>query len=323
VRYLALLIALTACAADLREFEAVEPHMGTLFRITLYAADEQRAAAAFRAAFDRVRELDEILSDYKPDSELNQISVGHPAKVSEDLFHVLAASQQLAEETGGAFDVTLGPVIRLWREARKNNRLPDRAALDEAGGRCGYRKLRLDRANRTVTLEQAGMQLDVGGIAKGYAADAALAVLKDLGIRSALVAASGDLAFGDPPPGQRGWKIGAGSAVLELRNAAVSTSGDAEQGLDAGGKRYSHIIDPITRMGLTSGITVTIVAPTGILADGLATAVSVLGAERGIELVKQKECVTALIILNEHHFNVDSQSPHGLRACPAAIVTSR
>ncbi len=163
------------------------------------------------------------------------------------------------------------------------------------------------------------MQLDVGGIAKGYAADAALAVLKGLGIRSALVAASGDLAFGDPPPGRRGWKIGVDSTILELRNAAVSTSGDAEQGLDAGGKRYSHIIDPITRMGLTSGITVTIVAPTGILADGLATAVSVLGPQRGLELVKQKECVTALI----GHFSVDSQSPHGLRACPAAIVTSR
>src|SRR5207247_4124445 len=107
-----------------------------------------------------------------------------PAKVSEDLFRVLAASQKLAEETGGAFDVTLGPVIRLWREARKNNRLPDRAALDEAGHRCGFRKLRLDHANRAVTLEQAGMQLDVGGIAKRYAADAALAALKDLGIRS-------------------------------------------------------------------------------------------------------------------------------------------
>src|SRR6267378_3588557 len=147
--------------------------MGTLFRIKLYAADEQRAAAAFRAAFDRVRDLDATLSDYKPDSELNRISrsaVGHPQTVSKDLFDVLAASQQLADETGGAFDVTLGPVIRLWRKARKNNRLPGRAALDEAGGRCGYRKLRLDAANRTVTLEQAGMQLDVGGIAKGYAA---------------------------------------------------------------------------------------------------------------------------------------------------------
>src|SRR5579859_1124860 len=198
-------------------FEAVEPHMGTLFRIKLYAADERQAKAAFRAAFDRARDLDAILSDYKPDSELNRISQT-PERVSDDLFRVLAASQKLAEETGGAFDLTLGPVIRLWREARKNNRLPDAEALREAGARCGYRKLHLDAANRTAALEQPGMQLDVGGIAKGYAADEALAVLKRLGIRSALVAASGDLAFSDPPPGQRGWRIGVGSheQVLEL-----------------------------------------------------------------------------------------------------------
>jgi thiamine biosynthesis lipoprotein len=263
--------------------------MGTLFRIKLYAADARQAQAAFRAAFDRVRDLDAILSDYKPDSELNRISQS-PIRVSEDLFRVLAASQKLAEETGGAFDVTLGPVIRLWREARKLNRLPDTDALREAGSRCGYRKLHLDEASRTAAFDQPGMQLDVGGIAKGYAADEALAALIHLGIRSALVAASGDLAFSDPPPGERGWRIGIGSSdrVLELSNAAVSTSGDAEQHLDADGKRYSHIIDPATHMGLTTGITVTIVAPHGIDADGISTAVSVLGAERGKKFLEKQ-----------------------------------
>jgi thiamine biosynthesis lipoprotein len=276
-------------AADLQLFEAVEPHMGTLFRIKLYAVDALQAKSAFRAAFDRVRDLDAILSDYKPDSELNQISQS-PIRVSEDLFRVLAASQKLAEETGGAFDVTLGPVIRLWREARKNHRLPDTEALHEAGSRCGYRKLHLDAANRTAAFGQPGMQLDVGGIAKGYAADEALAALKHLGIRSALVAASGDLAFSNPPPGQRGWRIGVGSSdrVLELSNAAVSTSGDAEQHLDADGKRYSHIIDPATGMGLTNGITVTIVAPHGIDADGISTAVGVLGPERGKKFIEKQ-----------------------------------
>jgi thiamine biosynthesis lipoprotein len=304
VRYLALLLAslMTASAADLRAFEAVEPHMGTLFRITLYTKDDQGAATAFRAAFDRVRDLDAILSDYKADSELNRISrtaVRRPVRISEDLFRVLAASLKLAEESGGAFDVTLGPVIRLWREARKSNQPPDTAALWEAGERCGYRKLHLDPAKRTVTLDQAGMQLDVGGIAKGYAADEALAVLRRLGISSALVAGSGDLAFGDPPPGEHGWKIGADTCVLELRNAAVSTSGDAEQRLDANGKRYSHIIDPVSRMGLTSGITVTIVAPRGILADGVATAVSVLGTDRGIVFAGKQEGVAARIVTSD------------------------
>jgi thiamine biosynthesis lipoprotein len=275
--------------STLQPFEAVEPHMGTLFRIKLYAADEQQARSAFRAAFDRIHDLDAILSDYKPDSELNRISQS-PTRVSEDLFRVLTASQKLAEETGGAFDVTLGPVIRLWREARKLNRLPDTEALREAGSRCGYRKLHLDAASRTAALDQPGMQLDVGGIAKGYAADEALVALKHLGIRSALVAASGDLAFSDPPPGQRGWKIGVGSSdrVLELSNAAVSTSGDAAQHLDANGKRYSHIIDPATHMGLTTGITVTIVALRGIDADGISTAVSLLGPERGKKFLEKQ-----------------------------------
>jgi len=274
--------------STLQPFEAVEPHMGTLVRVKLYAADERQARSAFRAAFDRIKELDAILSDYKLDSELNRISQ-NPLKISDDLFRVLAASQKLAEQTGGAFDVTLGPVIRLWREARKNNRLPDKEALREAGARCGYRKLHLDATNHTAWLDEPGMQLDVGGIAKGYAADEALAALKRLGIRSALVAASGDLAFSDPPPGKRGWKIGVGSSgrVLELSNAAVSTSGDAEQHLDADGQRYSHIIDPATGMGLTSGITVSIVAPHGIDADGISTAVSVLGFERGKEFIER------------------------------------
>jgi len=298
VRYLALLFVPLLSAADLQLFEAVEPHMGTLFRIKLYAAGEEQARAGFRAAFERVRELDDILSDYKPDGELNRVSrtaVGRPAKISDDLLRVLAASQKLAEETGGAFDVTLGPVIRLWREARKNKRLPDASALREAGDRCGYRKLHLDEVNHTVMLDQPGMQLDVGGIAKGYAADEALAALNRLGIPAALVAASGDLAFGDPPPGQRGWKIGVDACVLELSNAAVSTSGDAEQRLEVNGKRYSHIIDPVTRMGLTSGITVTIIAPHGIIADGVATAVSVLGADRGMQFVEKHPGITARI----------------------------
>ena len=142
------------------------------------------------------------------------------------------------------------------------------------------------------------MRLDLGGIAKGYAADAALSVLAQSGIRSALVAVSGDLAFGDPPPGENGWKIGAGDStrVVELRNAAVSTSGSEEQHLDIGGKRYSHIIDPSTDTGLTLPITVTIVAARGMDADSLATAVSVLGPERGMALVRRKPGVAALIV---------------------------
>ncbi|MGI8988835.1 MAG: FAD:protein FMN transferase [Bryobacteraceae bacterium] len=282
-------------------FEAVEPHMGTLIRIKLHAVDEQRASAAFHAAFELIHRLDEVLSDYKPDSELNRIArtaVGRPVTVSDDLFRVLAASQRLARESDGAFDITLGPVIRLWREARKIREPPDAAALRDAGSRCGFAKLHLNSRDRTVLLDEPGMQLDVGGIAKGYAADRALACLKSLGIRSALVAASGDLACGDAPPGKHGWKIGIDSGAIELANAAVSTSGDTEQHLDFNGARYSHIVDPATRMGLTSRILVSVRAARGVDADGLSTAISVLGCERGRKLAAKYPGAAVVVCRN-------------------------
>ena len=301
-------VALAGLArSELHRYEAVEPHMGTLVRITIYAPGEQAAKDAFRAAFDRIRNLDGILSDYRPDSELNQITkaaVGRAVRVSEDLFAVLAASQELAEATGGAFDITQGPVVRLWREARKTARVPDPAALQDAARRSGFRKLHLDAEHRTVTFDMAGMALDVGAIGKGYAASEAIEVLDGLGVSSALVAVSGDLAFSEAPPGQRGWRIGVHSgealpgvpAMLELTNAAVSTSGSSEQHVDIDGRRYSHIIDPASRMGLVDDITVTVIARHGLDADGLDTAVSVLGADRGLALIESRPGTAALII---------------------------
>lgn len=308
---LLILLSLEALSGGdrLSSYQAVESHMGTLMRITLYASDPETAASAFRAAFDRIHQLDEILSDYQPNSELNaicRIAVHHNVQVSADLFQVLAASQQISAESGGAFDITLAPVIRLWRIARSRHELPSPEALREAAGRCGYRKLHLDPRQRSVSFDQPDMQLDVGGIAKGYAADQALAVLSRLGIRSALVAASGDLAFSDAPPGQPGWKIGLSSPgqVLYLSNAAVSTSGDTQQHLEQGGKRYSHIIDPATNIGLTTGISVTVVSAHGIDADALSTAVSVLGAKR------------AQALLEKHSGTCFSLSPATLKSLP-------
>ncbi len=285
--------------------------MGTLVRIKLYAKDENQAQLAFRAAFARIAQLDSVLSDYQPDSELNQLcrtAVSRPVRVSDDLFRVVSASEQLSAETAGAFDITLGPLTHLWREARKCQRLPEPVALTAAAARCGYRKLRIDRSQRTIQLDGPGMQLDVGGIAKGYAADEALLVLSKLGIRSSLVAVSGDLAFSAAPPGQAGWKIGIDALdnaanpftrVLLLANAAVSTSGDNEQHLDANGKRYSHIIDPKTGLGLTTQIVVTTVARRGIQADPAATAISVLGPKEGLAFVERQSGLAALIVTQD------------------------
>ena len=282
--------------------------MGTLVRITVYTPTADDARDAFRAGFDRIRDLDNTLSDYKPDSELSRITsraVGRAVRVSDDLFTVLRASQRLAEETGGAFDVTLGPVVRLWREARTNGRVPDADALKEAARRGGFRKLHLDTHRRTVMFDTPGMALDVGAIGKGYAASEALEAITRRGVRSALVAVSGDLAFSNAPPGERGWRIQVHTeepaavgvpSTLELANAAVSTSGSSEQHLDVNGRRYSHVIDPSTATGLVNDITVTVVAPHGIDADGLDTAASVLGAERGLALIESHRDAAGLIL---------------------------
>jgi thiamine biosynthesis lipoprotein len=302
-----LLSVALAGSSSLHRYESVEPHMGTLVKITLYARDEDEARAAFQAAFARIRALDEALSDYKPDSELNRVassSVGTTVKGSRDLIRVLAASQALAEASGGAFDVTQGAVIRLWRAARASGRLPDGAALREASSRGGYRRLHVDPDAGTVRIDTPGMRLDVGALGKGYAASEALAVLSGRGVRSALVAVSGDLAFSDAPPDARGWRIDIHAAdlrsgipaVVELTNAAVSTAGASEQHLDVGGRRYSHIVDPATRSGLTDDITVTVIARNGLDADGLDTAVSVLGVEKGMALIESRPDAAALIV---------------------------
>ncbi len=273
--------------------------MGVPFRIVLYTTNEVHAKAAADEAFARVRQLNDRLSDYDLDSELSRLSrasgQGLATRVSEDLWRVLKEAQYWAERSGGAFDVTVGPFVNLWRRARRIQRLPEPEKLAEARARVGYTNITLDAKNRTVLLKVPEMRLDLGGIAKGYAADEALKTLCRDGIRRALVAAAGDIALGDPPPGERGWKVEIGSLdvtnappalFLRLANRGVATSGDVFQRLEIDGVRYSHIVDPRTGLGLTDHSLVTVLARDCMTADALATTVSVLGPEAGLRLIK-------------------------------------
>jgi FAD:protein FMN transferase len=266
-----------AAAGEAQPLEGVEPHMGTLVRIQLYAEGNRDARAALTEAFARIGALDQALSDYKEDSELNRLcraTAGVPVAISADLLRVLTRAQRLARETDGAFDVTIGRLTRLWRRKQ----LPDAAAL----AATGYQKLALDAEHRTAILAVDGMQLDLGAIAKGYAADEALLVLRQAGFPSALVVLSGDIAAGEPPPGKPAWRVAIPMAprFVTLRHQAVSTSGDAVQYFNDGAKRYSHIINPRTGLGLTGRISVSVVARDGITADSLATALTLVGPER-------------------------------------------
>ncbi len=260
---------LLAAALPLERLERSEPHMGTLVRITVESQNPSRAEAAMTKAFARIRELDLRLSNYRPDSEVNRFD---SARVSADLRRPLELSMRLARETDGAFDPTQTALFDLWRTARRARQLP--SAVEIAAARAqGYRNLK------------AGTRLDLGGIAKGYAADEAVRVMRAAGERRVLVAVSGDLVAGDG----RAWRIGLESVAetIELRRAGVSTSGATEQYLEIGGKRYSHIVDPRTGMGLTNGVVASVKASSGMLADALATVVCLLGAGEGVRFARR------------------------------------
>ena len=297
-------------------FQYTEVHMGVQTRLVVYAASEKRAQSAAKAAFARIEALENAMSDYRPSSEINRLcrdAVHRPTPVSPDLFRVLLRAREIAERSGGAFDPTIGPIIALWRKARKEGRLPPIADLEAARARVGWQYIALDRRHRTVTLTKEGMRLDLGGIAKGYTCDAALEVLKRHGIQSALVEMGGDIVVGAKPPGTAGWRIqtgpvlqvygdgvddsphGADDGVLTVANCAVSTSGDTEQFVEFAGVRYSHIVDARTGLGITSRFAVTVIAPRGELSDGLSTAVSAMGPEAGLRLVERYPGVRCFI----------------------------
>ncbi len=258
---------LLAAVTPFERLELTQPHMGTLVRITVESQNPERAREAIQQAFQRIHELDMRLSNYQPDSEVNHFD---PDRVSSDLRPPLELARRLTRETDGAFDPTQTALFDLWRQARRLKQMPTAEAISAA---------RSAKSGR----------LDLGGIAKGYAADEARRVLREAGESRVLIAVSGDLVAGDAPPGQSAWRIALepGGQTIGLRRAGVSTSGDTEQFLEANGKRYSHIIDPRTGLGLTNGVVASVVARNGMLADALATVVCLMGIARGTRLASR------------------------------------
>ncbi len=307
---LLLLPGLAPAAVALERYEFSRPEMGMTFRIMLYATDEKTAGEAANAAFRRIKEINAIMSDYEPDSELSRLSrtsgSGQAVPVSERLWFVLSKAQEFSGRSGGAFDATVGPVVWLWRKARREHRLPDPAALAEAMKAVGYKNIRLDPATHTATLLVPAMRLDLGAIAKGYAVGEAVAVLRERGIASALVVGGGNMTVSDPPPGKPGWRIAVPppdssdttkepTRYVVLSRASLSTSGDLFQNLEIGGIRYSHVVNPHTGIGLTDHCQVVVIAPDGITADGLSTCVGVLGPKAGLELIRSTPGVEVFI----------------------------
>ncbi|MBC8065464.1 MAG: FAD:protein FMN transferase [Chlorobia bacterium] len=282
---------------QLTRFTFTEYHMGIDARLTVYADTQSRAEKACRAAFDRIGALDWVMSDYRKDSELMKLcaEAGEPAvRVSPDLFKVLQKAEEVSRRSEGAFDVTVGPLVALWRASRKSGVLPNPAELEKARGLVGWEKVKLDDCGRTVQLAVSGMKLDLGGIAKGYACDEARKVLRRHGVTRALVEMGGDIVVSGPPPGKTGWTIRVpnagddeGPKDLDFANCAVSTSGDTEQFVIIGGVQYSHVVDPRTGQALTNRAQATIIAKEGLTSDPLSKVLTVLGEDKHASFLKK------------------------------------
>ena len=311
---------------SLKRFEFERKEMGVEFRISLYACNSEVANHAVDAAYARIRELNGVYSDYTADSELRRLCAesrpGNSVRVSEDLWLVLEHSLLLSRQSAGAFDITVGSLTKLWRRARRQEKLPDSQLLADAKTTVGFEKVRLLPQMQSVELMSANMRLDLGGIAKGRAADEALRVLQQKGISAALVNGSGDLSVGKPPPGRSHWTIDVAAldptgsrpaARLKLANCGVATSGDAFQSVEIDGRRYSHIVDPRTGLGLSRRSSVTVIAPTGMDADCLASALSVMPVDAGLELLEH--CypgqAEALIVLGDDSGKVEVRRSRG------------
>lgn len=283
--------------------------MGSPFTIIAYGDGTQFVDSVVEKVFDEVDRLSAIFSDYIDSSELNKLGNSSGSNsfvpVSEDLFDILRLSKGASELSGGAFDISVGPLSRLWRTAIKTNNFPAKDKIIDAQKKVGYENIFLDVNCREVKLIRKSMALDLGGIAKGYIAQRALDMLKNAGLSSSLVNAGGDMAFGDPPPDKDGWTIGISlldsanklmGNHLITSNRAVATSGDSFRHLDYNGKRYSHIIDPRTGEGVTYHRNLTVVADNGATADWVASACSVMDITGVKRMLSSMPQVAVMII---------------------------
>ncbi len=296
--------------------------MGTFARAVIIAKDPNTAEVCIRAAITSITMVDDLMSDYKSDSDIGRVNseaAQKPVPVSEETYEVIKRSIEFSKLTDGAFDITVGPLVDLFRLEKKTGIAPSEELITDTKSKVGYEKLILDDSNMTVQFAIRGMRLDLGGIAKGYAIDMAVEAMQQLGAIGGMVDIGGDVrCFGVPPKGKRTWLVGlqdpnvtseqvdSGQLIMTLKvtNAAVATSGDYRQFAIIDGKRRSHIIDSKTGTSTEGLSSVTIITGNATDADALATAVSVMGREKGLALIEKLPDTEAILIPSEPEFKI-------------------
>jgi thiamine biosynthesis lipoprotein len=283
--------------------------MNTIAKITAIAPDKKTARLSIDSAFGKIYRLEKLMNRYDPNSQIskvNRLAAKEPIRVDKDLFDILQQSIYYSRKTDGAFDITVGPLVDLWKKCAEANSMPTEQQLAEVRGTVGYEKVILDANDFSVRFVVEGVSLDLGAIAKGFAADKAVEEMKRCGAVGGLVDIGGQIGCFGLTEKKGKWIVGIRNpakaednqiiAKLAFSDKAVSTSGDYERFYKIGGKRFSHIFNPATEKNADQLASVTVIAANGTEADALATAVSVLGAEKGLEIIEKTENTEAIII---------------------------
>ena len=291
-------VAQSAKVDPLDHYEATRLSMACVYAIDAYGPDAAALPRIVEEAFDEVDRIDRLMSHYKADSPLSRINreaAQHPVEVDAELFDFIAESLRYDRESGGAFDITVGPLMKAWGFFGGEGRMPSAEEVAAARRHVGGTHLVLDPAAKTIAFDDPGVELDLGGIAKGYAVDRAVTLLKARQIAAALVSAGGSTIYGlGAPPGRTGWDVTIQDPIdsrktghtVTLKDRALSVAGGSEKSFDSGGVRYSHIMDPHSGRPVQGILTVAVLAATGTAGDALDDALFVMGPERSRRYLK-------------------------------------
>jgi thiamine biosynthesis lipoprotein len=308
-RFIFLLLFPLTLSGQLKRFQFSQNKMGSPFIVIFYCSDSAKATELSSQCFALVDSLNNIFSDYSPSSEVGKLAslqIIKEQNVSRELFQMILRSKQAWAESGETFDVTVGALTQLWRKANIEKRFPSHNEVMQAKQLTGLGNLFINEKANTISFKKQGMRFDFGGIVPGYAAQKVVDFLRSKNISIALADASGDIVMSEAPPGKSGWTVGINlpesenelwDKKLELKNCAVSTSGDVYRYTIHNGKKYSHIIDPRDGYGVTSQRNVTVIAKEGAVADWLATACSILPIDEALRLAKKENAALFIATL--------------------------
>lgn len=311
-----ILIIFLSCAKEPHIFKKSKFLMDTVVTVTA-VGDKKVVEKAIDEVFLEIERLENLMSGFKEGSDVDRINksagIG-PVKVDRDVINVIAKAKEISEMTGGAFDITIGPLSKLWGFGEKKEYIPQEDDIKKLLPFIDYRQISVDESKSEVFLNKNGMMIDLGGIAKGYAADRGVEILKNMGIKAGIVAVSGDIrTFGKRPDG-KSWHIGIkhpresekALTAIDLEDSSISTSGDYERFFIKDRIRYNHILNPKSGYPAGGCQSVTIISKEGILVDALATGVFVMGHEKGMEFIESNKLIEGIIVDSKGEVKVSS-----------------